>query len=198
MDKQFKILNREVVYEGFFRVEKYLLQHSLYAGGWSQPLIRELFMRGSCVAVLLYDPVADKVVLIEQFRTGAIRHPNSPWLIEIVAGAIEEDETAAEVAYRESVEEAGCSIEQLLLINEFYTTPGGSSERISLFCGKVDSSQVGGVHGLTDEDEDILVRAVEFSEAYQMMEEGRIDSAIPIIALQWLALNKAKLKEMWQ
>jgi len=198
MDKQFEILNKEIVYQGFFRVEKYRLKHTLFGGGWSPEITRELFMRGSCVAVLLYDPDADKVVLIEQFRTGAIATPNKAWLVEIVAGAIEDGESAEEVAYRESLEEAGCEIQQLMVINEFYTTPGGSSEWITLFCGKVDSSQVGGIHGLDHEDEDILVRAVDFEEAYLMLENGEINSAIPIIAIQWLALNKQKLKQKWE
>jgi len=117
--------------------------------------------------------------------------------VEIVAGAIEEGETAEEVAYRESFEEAGCEIQELMVINEFYTTPGCSAERITLFCGKIDSSQVGGIHGLDHEDEDILVRAVDFDEAYLMVENNVIESGIPIIAIQWLALNREKLKQKW-
>ena len=197
MDKQFEILNKETVYQGFFRLEKYRLKHTLFGGGWSAEITRELFKRGSCVAVLLYDPDADKVVLIEQFRTGAILNPDKTWLVEIVAGAIEEGETANQVAYREALEEAGCEIQQLMIINEFYTTPGGSSEWITLFCGKVDSTQVGGIHGLDHEDEDILVHAVDFDEAYRMLENGEIESAIPIIAIQWLALNKQRLRKEW-
>ncbi len=197
MDKQFEVLNKETVYQGFFRVEKYRLKHTMFGGGWSSEITRELFRRGSCVAVLLYDPDADKVVLIEQFRVGAILNPDKAWLVEIVAGAIEEGETAEEVAYRESLEEAGCAIQQLMVIYEFYTTPGGSSESITVFCGKVDSTQVGGIHGLDHEDEDILVRAVDFDEVYLMLENGEIDSATPIIAIQWLALNRQKLRKKW-
>jgi len=197
MTKQFEILDKEIVYSGFFRMEKYRLKHTLYAGGWSAEITRELFVRGSCVAVLLYDPHTDKVVLIEQFRAGAILQPDRAWLVEIVAGAIEKGETAEEVAYRESLEEAGCEIQELIVINEFYTTPGGAAERITLFCGKVDSSGVGGIHGLDHEDEDIWVRAVDFDEAYVMLENNEIESAIPIIAIQWLALNKQKLKQKW-
>ena len=197
MTKKFEIIEKEILYSGFFRMEKYRLKHTLYAGGWSPEISRELFVRGSCVAVLLYDPDADKVILIEQFRAGAILQPDRAWLVEIVAGAIEEGETATEVAYRESLEESGCEIQELLVINEFYTTPGGASERITLFCGKVDSTHIGGIHGLDHEDEDILVRAVDFDEAYQMVENNEIESAIPIIAIQWLALNKQKLKDKW-
>ena len=197
MSKKFKIINKEILYSGFFRMEKYCLQHTLYAGGWSAAINRELFVRGSCVAVLLYDPERDKVVLIEQFRAGAILQPDRAWLVEIVAGAIEEGETAIEVAYRESIEEAGCEIQELIVINEFYTTPGGASERITLFCGKIDSTKVGGIHGMDHEDEDIWVRSVDFDEAYRMIESNEIESAIPIIAIQWLALNKEKIRQKW-
>ena len=197
MKKEFKIIDKEIVYSGFFRMEKYRLKHTLYAGGWSAEISRELFVRGSCIAVLLYDPFTDQVVLIEQFRAGALIKPDRAWLIEIVAGAIEEGETAEDVAYRESLEEAGCEILDLLVINEFYTTPGGASERITLFCGRVDSSKIGGIYGLDHEDEDIWVRTVDFDEAYRMVESNEIESAIPIIAIQWLALNKHKLKNKW-
>jgi ADP-ribose pyrophosphatase len=197
MKRQFEILNKEIVYKGFFRMEVYRLKHTLYAGGWSEEISRELFVRGSCIAVLLYDPDADKVVLIEQFRAGAMIRPERAWLVEIVAGAIEEGETAEEVAFRESLEEAGCEIQELITINEFYTTPGGASERITLFCGRVDSDKIGGVHGLDEEHEDIWVRTVPFEEAYHMVQIGEIESAIPIIAIQWLALNRQQLQQQW-
>lgn len=197
MKKQFEIIDREVGYQGFFRLEKYRLKHTLFAGGWSAEIERELFMRGNCVAVLLYDPDADKVVLIEQFRVGSLMRPEKAWMLEIVAGAMEEGETAAEVAYRESMEEAGCEIQELMVINEFYTTPGGSSEWITLFCGKVDSTHVGGIHGLDHEHEDIMVRAVHFDEVYQMLEDRLIESAIPIVAIQWLALHREQLRLKW-
>ena len=195
--KQIKIVQHDTVYQGFFRLENFRLKHTLYAGGWSEEINRELFRRGSCVAVLLYDPHRDELVLIEQFRVGAVLQPDQAWLWEIVAGAIEEGETAEQVAYRESEEEAGCQIQNLQFISEFYTTPGGSSERITLFCGKVDASGVGGIHGLKDEHEDILVRTVKFDQAYRMIESGEIESAIPIIAIQWLALNKPLLLQRW-
>jgi ADP-ribose pyrophosphatase len=194
MKKDVKILNKAVMYNGFFKMEKYCLQHTLFEGGWSGEMSRELFVRGNCVAVVLYDAVRDEVILIEQFRVGAIDEPiNTPWLIEIVAGIMEENETPQDVAIRESFEEAGCIVETLIPINTFYLSPGGSSEKISLFCGLVNSENVGGIHGLAHENEDILVRAASFSEAYQMVLRNDIDSAIPVIALQWLALHRFEL-----
>ena len=196
--KQFEVLDKQTVYQGFFRLEQYTLKHTLFNGGWSQPITRELFRRGNCVAVLLYDPDRDEVVLIEQFRVGAVHQPQRAWLIEIVAGAIEDGETAEDVAYREALEEAGCEIKELLEIQQFYTTPGGCSERITLFCGRVDSTAVGGVHGLVEEDEDIRVSAVKFADVFQMLEDGQIESGIPIIAIQWLYIHRDKLKARWQ
>lgn len=195
--KQFEIVDCHTVYQGFFRLEQYTIRHTLFNGGWSEPLTRELFRRGNCVAVLLYDPHRDEVVLIEQFRVGAVLQPHRAWLLEIVAGAIEEGETAEDVAYREALEEAGCQIEDLIEISQFYTTPGGSSEWITLFCGKVDASHVGGVHGLADEDEDILVSAVKFDTVFEMLEQGKIESGIPIIAIQWLYIHRQQLRQRW-
>ncbi len=194
MTKQFEIISRDLIYDGFFKMERYRLRHTLFAGGWSQEIDRELFCRTDCVAVLLYDPDADKVVLIEQFRVGAVKNPERAWLTEIVAGAIDEGETAEQVAYREAKEEAGCDILELKLINRFYTTPGGCSEYMSLFYGRIDSTQIGGIYGLDHEDEDILVSAVPFDEAYRLLEEGKIESGIPIVAIQWLALHRNSLR----
>ncbi len=189
-----KILSRSQAYQGFFTLEQFTLQHTLFAGGWSKPVTRELFRRGTCVAVLLYDPELDRVVMIEQFRVGALLHVEQPWLLEIVAGAIEDGETAEEVAYREAREEAGCEILELKQINQFFTTPGGSSEWLTLFYGRVNSSHIGGIHGLAEEDEDIRVSTLSFDEVYRLVTSGVINSAIPIIAIQWLFINRDELR----
>lgn len=197
MTKEYKTLEQKVVYDGFFKLESYKLQHTLFKGGWTPPLQRELFRRSDCVGVLLYDPKRDEVVLLEQFRVGPMVHMQRPWLLEIVAGGIEEGEAKEEVACREAREEAGCEIEELMPITEFYTSPGGSSELLTLYCGKVDSSNVDGIHGLEHEGEDIAVKAVSFDEVYKLLQQGQIKSGIPIIAIQWLALNRDKLREKW-
>lgn len=199
-DKRFRILNEEMPFKGFFNIKKYTLQHTLYEGGWSQAVEREVFHRGNCVGILLYDPHRDEVVIIEQFRAGAILKANQEqaWLLEIVAGAIEAGETAEAVARREAMEEAGCEVHEVIKISEFFTSPGGTSEYLTLFCGRVDATEVGGVHGLDHEDEDIAVSSVPFDEAWQLVENGRIESAIPIIAMQWLALNRDDLRQRWR
>jgi ADP-ribose pyrophosphatase len=194
MTKKFEIIKQTSCYKGFFSLKEITLKHTLYKGGWSAPIKREIFHRGNCVAVLLYDPSRDEVVIIEQFRVGALQFADNAWLLEIVAGAIEEGEIAEDVAYRESIEEAGCEIQELIKINEFFTSPGGTSELLTLFYGKVDTTHIGGLHGLDHEDEDISVTTMKFDKVYQLLLEGKIISAIPIIAIQWLYINRDKLK----
>ncbi|HLF98522.1 MAG TPA: NUDIX domain-containing protein [Methylococcaceae bacterium] len=193
-NRQFEILSRDTLYQGFFSLLGIRCRHTLFKGGWSAVLQRELFQRGDCVAVIPYDPLRDEVVLIEQFRVGALRPDENPWLIEIVAGAIEEGEEADAVARRETHEEAGCEILDLRRIQDFYTSPGGSSEKITLYLAIVDCANVGGVHGLEEEHEDILVRAVPFAETMTLVEQGAVVSAIPLVGLQWLALHREGLR----
>lgn len=194
MKYQWKMVQNLTLFEKYFRLDEYSISHELFGGGDSPVFTREIFERGMVVAVLPYDPLRDKVVLIEQFRAGAVTNPEGPWLIECVAGVIETGESEQQVARRESVEEAGCSIKELQLISEYFVSPGGTTERCSLFCGIVDSDGVGGIHGLPHEHEDIRVMAVDSAEAYAWVREGRIRSSATIIALQWLELNKAGMK----
>ncbi len=190
----YRILEEEVAYHGFFDLIRIKLRHTLFQGGWSKVLTRELFQRGNCVAVIPYDPDRDQVILIEQFRVGPLRNDDPKWMLEIVAGAVEPGETPQQVAHRETLEEAGCAILALRRITEFYTSPGGSSEKITLFYAQVDAENAGGIHGLDEEDEDIRVHVLPFHEAYAKVENGRINSAIPIIGLQWLALHRESLR----
>jgi ADP-ribose pyrophosphatase len=195
--KKVNVIKQEYLYRGFLSLKRIRLQHTLFEGGWSDEIDRELIDRGDCVAVLLYDPDVDAVVLIEQFRVGALGHSKTPWLLEIVAGVVESGESLEAVAYREAVEEAGCMIEELRYVCEYYSSPGALSERMTLFCGRVDSSIVGGVHGVLAEHEGINVWVVPFAEALEFMTQGKLNSATPIIGLQWLALNREQLQCEW-
>lgn len=197
MEKDVEILEKTVCYAGFFRMDRYRLRHRLFGGGWSPVLSRELFERGDAAAVLPYDPDLDQVVLIEQFRVGALSAPDGPWLLEIVAGVVGHDETAEQVVQREALEEANCLIQALIPVCEYWVSPGGTSERISLFCGKVDASCVNGIHGLAEEGEDIRVFTLPFVDAMRDIQTGKINSASAIIALQWLALNRDNLRSRW-
>lgn len=197
VDKDVEIIDKTICYKGFFRIEKYRLRHRLFNGGWSHPLVREIFERGHAAAILPYDPIRDEVILIEQFRAGALTAPGGPWLMEIVAGMIEAGETAQDVVKRESIEEADCIITDLIPLYDFLVSPGGTTERVALYCGRVDATHAGGVHGAADEDEDIKVHAITLDTALASLKSGKINSASAIIALQWLALNRNHVQTQW-
>ena len=194
MKYRWKLETHRTLFEKYFRLDEYHVSHELFAGGTSPVFTREIFERGAVVAVLPYDPRRGRVVLIEQFRAGALHDDDGPWLIECVAGVIEDGEGEREVALRESFEETGCRIERLESISNYYVSPGGTTEHCSLFCGIVDSDGVGGIHGLPDEHEDIRVLVVDAEEAYAWVRDGRIRSSATIIALQWLELNAGRIE----
>ncbi len=190
---KWKLLKSEAKYQGFFKVDLYHIEHEVYKGGEIE-VSRELFHRGDAVAVLMYDPSKDKVVLLEQFRVGAIEDENGPWLLEIVAGMVEEGESVNDVARRECKEESGLEVHSFENVYSFYSSPGGCSEKIHVLCALVDSEQAGGIHGVEHEGEDIKVLVTDYAELHDLMVSGKICSAIPLIALQWLQLNRERLR----
>lgn len=182
----YEILNCEPLYKGIFSLSRYTLRHRLFKGGWTNAFSLERFERKSAVAVLPYDPVLDRVILIEQFRIGAIADPVSPWLIEIPAGVIDPNETPDDVAHRETMEEAACELLELQPIFKYFVSPGGSNEFLHLYYGRVDASHIDGIHGLDHENEDIRVLNVSSKEAFDLMNQGKIKNAPALLGLLWL------------
>jgi ADP-ribose pyrophosphatase len=194
---KWSVLNKKLRYKGFYRLTEIKLQHDLYAGGQSPVLTRELIDRGHAVVVLPYDPVRDELVLIEQFRIGAGEDATGPWLMEAIAGYKEPGESAEDVVHREAYEEAGCKLSDLELMHRCYSSPGGSNEQLHLFFARTDSSNINGIHGLDEEGEDIKVHVVSSQQAFDWLDSGRIDSAMPIIALQWFRINRERIRKQW-
>jgi len=189
-----EIVARETAFQGFFSVQRLTLRHRLYKGGWSESFTRELFCRGRAAGVLLHDPKRDQLVLVEQFRVGQIDETDrAPWALELVAGMLDANESIEQMAMREVQEETGLSISNLRFICDYYNSPGGSDERISVFYAQVDAANAGGVFGLDEEHEDIKVVVLSVSEAIDLLSQGVIDNAMAIIALQWLQLHHSSL-----
>ncbi len=188
-----KLLAREVVYKGFFAIEKIQLRHRLFAGGWSAPLTRELFVRGTAVAAVIYDPKHQLIGLVEQFRIGVLDDASGPWCREVVAGMAEANESDKEVMLRELQEEAGITPDQLLPICDYYTSPGGTSERLHLFCAIADLRSAGGLYGLSEEGEDIRMITVPEDQVFSELYDGQYNNAATLICLQWLMMNKTSL-----
>jgi len=192
-----RLLEDQTVWSGHYSMRRITLQHRRFAGGWSGPIVREVFERGDAVAVLPYDPVTDSLVMIEQFRPGAIRGNDSPWMLELIAGVVEAGERDDEVVHREAMEEAACELSELVPIATVFPSAGACTEQVRLFCGRVNKAAIGGLHGLQEEGEDILVHAVTRTDALQLLAENRIPNGHTLIALQWLHIHGAALRERW-
>lgn len=192
-----EIISQENVFKGFFSLNRYSFKHKKFDGSQSDVVVREIFERGHAVVLLPYDPIRDEVVLIEQIRIAAIETSRSPWLLELVAGMIEEGETGEDVARREATEEAGIDVKRCKRVLSYLASPGGTSERLFVMVGEVDATTAKGIHGLPQENEDIKVHVVSREQAFNWVEEGVIDNAVSVISLQWLQLNYQKLRDEW-
>jgi ADP-ribose pyrophosphatase len=194
-EQDIDIRDKETVYDGFFRMDRYRLRHRKFDGTWTKEVSREIFERGNAVAALLYDPGEDAVVMVEQFRLPAYIAGRSAWCLETPAGIVKPGEELAEVARREAREETGCEIiGELRQIGQFMASIGGSTEIVTVFLGQVDSKTADGLHGVADEEEDIRVHVIPADEAIRKADEGEVENAASVIALNWLARHRASLR----
>ncbi len=195
-----ELLSRETGWQGYFRLDRLTLRHTRHDGTMSPSFEREMLERGNAAGVLPYDPVRDEALLIDQFRPGPLAAGDpDPWQIEIVAGMIDKaGESAEDVARREAMEEAGIEIGELEPIAEVYTTPGACTERIALFCGRCDLAGAGGLFGIAGENEDIRAFPCSMAEVEAALANRTVRNAITVVALQWLCLNRERLRTAWK
>lgn len=184
------IIEKTILFDGFFKLEKAVLQFEQFDGTMSEKVSRLNVYRGDAVAVLLYDSKREKIILVRQFRYPIYTvEPENAWLLEVVAGSIEHSNTPVETAVREVEEEAGYKLvpSQLVSLGKCYPSPGGTSERIYLFAADVagiDQANDGG--GLDDEHEDIQIVELNYSQVFRMIDAGEICDAKSLLTLQWL------------
>lgn len=197
-DKKYHILQRETLFQGYYRVDRYHLQVERFDGRMGAPYTREVFDRCRHVAgVLLYDPIEDLIVLVEQFRTGTLALGESPWMIEVVLGMVDVGETIEQAARREAREEAGCEILEMQKIFGFFDSPGGTTEHITLFAGRIHAPKHGALHGVAHENEDIRVHVIPATDAIRMLFNNQFRDSQTIIAMQWFAMHRTELRSRW-
>lgn len=189
------LLSRERRYSGFFKLDAVTVKHALYRGGMSDEILREVIVREDAVGVLLYDPELDSLLLIEQIRVPLIGESSTPWTIEIVAGLIEEGESPDEVAKRETQEEAGIELEQLIPIQNYFSSTGGSNERMHLFLGLCSLANAGGIYGVAAEGEEIRAFVLKRDEAFTLLERGMLDNASTLVAMLWFQIHYHRFKK---
>lgn len=186
----------EPAHAGFFAVNVHRLRHRRFDGGMSDPLTREVFVVGDAVTVLPYDPVRDRVLLIEQFRMGPFgRGDPLPWQLEAIAGRIDPGETPEDAARREAVEEAGLVLGALEKVAEYYPTPGAVAEYLYSYVALCDLPDgVAGVFGAEGEGEDIKGHLLSFDRLVEVMAAGEIGNAPLLLTLLWLQRERARLR----
>ncbi|HYZ39181.1 MAG TPA: NUDIX domain-containing protein [Stellaceae bacterium] len=193
-----EIIAAERRFERFLRLDVFRFRHRLFSGEWSALRSYDVLRRGPAVAIVLYDPDRDAVVLVEQFRLPALLAGGSPWQIEAAAGLVDADETPKAVAVRETREETGLAvIGDPIPIQRYLPSTGASDESVFLFCGRIDSRSAEGVHGLADEHEDIRVVVKPWAEIEAMLDNGAIESSHTLIALYWLSRHRERLRRGW-
>ncbi len=197
-DKKFDLLDRETLFQGYFRLDRFRVRTESYAGGWSGPFSREVLDRGNkVVGILLFDPQHDKIVMVEQFRAALMAKKDDPFLMELVAGVVDPGETPEAAARREALEEAGCHVSDMQKLFTYYTSPGCMSEQLTLFVGRCTAPMDKSVFGVREENEDILVHVLDAAVAISYLYSGKLRDASSIIAMQWFALQHTSLRSRW-
>ena len=171
---------------------------TIFDGGKSPTLTREVFERGTAAAVLPYDHDRDEVLLIRQFLIGAHLAGVDNRPLQVIAGMVEAGEGSLDVARREALEEAGCNIGIVEPAQAFLPSPGGTSERIETFVAQADLSNAGGIFGLVEEHEDIMAEVMSAREAIRRLDAGEIESGPAVVVLSWFARHHQRIREEWR
>ena len=186
------VLAKKRIYDGFCKLDELTLQYDQFEGGQSKAISRELVDRRPAAAAVLYDPALQNLVFVEQFRVGA-----QDWLMELVAGVIDEGDTPLSAIEREITEETGLTTGKVIEAHQFYSSPGFLNEYVWLFCAKVDSSNAEGVYGLATENEDIRVHTMAVDDVKQKLFSGYFNNAFTLLGLNWFFLNKADVDQQF-
>ena len=192
MKLKYKIINKKNLYSGFFSLNKYEFIHEKHNGEWTSTVEREVFSGANVSALLPYDPIKKEIILIQQFRAGVLSRYDENYLLEIVAGIVDEGENPEQTAIRECFEETGCEVKQIHPVQSYFPAPGSSESYYHLYLGEIQAFDGERIKGLEKENEDILVKSFKIDEVRQMLKEKKINNGLTLIALQWFFLEHYK------
>jgi nudix-type nucleoside diphosphatase (YffH/AdpP family) len=190
------IARQRRVFDDIFKIDELLVAHERTDDTMSAAQRRLVFERGDAAAVLLLDVENDAVLLVEQFRAPVLigrrhddRSTTEGWIVETVAGMVEAHETPEAAAIREVFEETGYRIAQPRLIGRFFSSPGGSSERVFLYFAEVREADRTGKGGGID-DEDIRIVQIATDELFDRLARGVIEDPKLLVAAYWLQARR--------
>jgi len=182
--------------KAIFEVVEAKLRHEKFDGTMTDEMTRLNLERGDAVAAIVHNPDDDTILLIEQFRYPTYHKTGNGWIYELPAGIVEEGEDPDYTMEREIEEETGYSVSALHHLYTFFLSPGGSSERIYLYYGRLDPKKKiteGG--GLDNEQEYIRTTTMPVSQALKKLRAREFYDAKTILALQWLDMNRLRLDQ---
>ena len=184
-------------YGAYFAIEEYDLDHLRFDGGRSDVVTRAVFISGDAVAVLPYDPRRDVVLLVEQFRAGPFaRGDGQPWSLEAIAGRIDPGESPPEAAHRETSEETGVSLSELIPLGGYYPSPGAKAEFLYVFLELADlPDDTAGLGGAQDEGEDIRAHVIGFRHLMDLLDSGEVENGPLVVTALQLARRRDALRE---
>lgn len=186
MDMNVEVIDKEIVFDDFFKIEKVKLKYEKFSGAMSEMTTKLNLERGDASAAIVYNTDTNKAILVNQFRYPCYSKSGG-WMTEIVAGMIDSDETPEEAIRREILEEIGYKVHTLSWISTFFVSPGGSSERIFLFIATVDNHhRINNGGGLESENEDIKLIEYNLAELHELLTKNEIEDAKTIIAVNYL------------
>jgi len=172
------VTNRERKYKGFINIDELTVKTRS-----GKEVKRELMVRKDAVAGIVYDTNMKKFIFVNQWRPGS----NSE-IIEIPAGTLDiEGEDPREAMMREIDEEIGYQTDSIVLVDECYMSPGGSSEVISIYYCEV-SNKIHDGGGLEYEDIDVIEMDID-----EVM-STRFRDAKTVIGVNYIKQNISKFK----
>jgi nudix-type nucleoside diphosphatase (YffH/AdpP family) len=192
MVRKVAISGQKRIFDNFFKIDEFCVSHEQLDGTMSADQRRLVFERGDAVAALLLNLDSKTVVLVRQFKlptlVGRGRDFDATmdgWITEAIAGMINENETPEAAVVRETMEETGYQIHNPRLIAKFFSSPGGTSERIFVYFAEVrESDRRGPGGGLGDEDIEVL--QMPLGELFRQLRIGTIEDPKLIVAGYWL------------
>lgn len=193
---QVRTIEAREPYRNYFSIQEHDISVPQFEGGYSAVVTRAAFVSGDAVSVLPYDPVRDRVMVIEQFRFGPhVRGDLNPWKLEAIAGRIDAGETPEKTAHREMVEETGVKLRKLIKLTSFYPAPGAVAEYMYSFIGIADlPDEVAGIGGLEEEAEDIKSHILSFKDAMELLNDSRADTGPLVVSLLGLSMHRKALR----